>query len=577
VTTNSEASYDPVRYLDDEQLAALLQGWGKDYPDLMDLEQIGTSVEGRPIWACTLTNKATGPHQDKPALYVDANIHGTELCTSAIALAIAHTLMAGHGGDDAATRTLDQFTVYVLPCINPDAAEYVRLHGVVHQGNMRSIPQPDREHFAPGDVDGDGRVLSMRVEDRLGEFKRSARDERLLVPREPGDTEGPFYRVLPEGSFRHAVTGEPVTADREGWLPHEEDVHGAVKGSNQNTDFPSVWPQDGREQTDRDRPFMEPENVAVADFVLARPNICMSFSYHGPGGVLLLAGKKDGLEADDAQGYDRIGKLATRDLGVPAMHMGAVGFLSWVWYSLGIWSMSPEVWSYSQHGLAGMAPAGMPAAGMASLPPGMEGLAGMMPGEGLDVGLLAWSDRELEGSGFVAWYEVDHPQLGKVELGGWNSIETFWKIPPRYLAAEQQKYTGFTLRMAGLLPRLTVEGVRAERLSDTAVEVTVELANEGWFGTALSKTAVKQGKIAPNRLTLQDATIAGCGAEGLEVPHLEGLSSGRVLTVLSPGVRPAYNRRRVQLIAHVAPGQSTITARITSTKAGVVDFEVPLP
>jgi hypothetical protein len=177
----------------------------------------------------------------------------------------------------------------------------------------------------------------------------------------------------------------------------------------------------------------------------------------------------------------------------------------------------------------------------------------------------------------VAWYEVDHPQLGKVELGGWNTIETFWKIPPRYLAAEQQKYTAFSLRMAGLLPRLTVEQARAERLSDTTVEVTVDLANEGWFGTALSKTAVKQGKVAANRLVLEDASIVGCGPEGLEVPHLEGLSSGRVLTVLSPGARPAYNRRRVQLIARVTPGQTTITGRITTTKAGALSFEVPLP
>ena len=50
-----------------------------------------------------------------------------------------------------------------------------------------------------------------------------------------------------------------------------------------------------------------------------------------------------------------------------------------------------------------------------------------------DLKLLAWSDEVLEGKGYVDWYPFDHPQLGEVELGGWNYIYTFRNPPPAFL------------------------------------------------------------------------------------------------------------------------------------------------
>lgn len=58
-----------------EQLFAL----AAERPDLMTLEPIGKSHEGRDIWCATITRFATGPDRDKPALEVDGNIHATEV------------------------------------------------------------------------------------------------------------------------------------------------------------------------------------------------------------------------------------------------------------------------------------------------------------------------------------------------------------------------------------------------------------------------------------------------------------------------------------------------------------------
>ena len=39
--------------------------------------------------------------------------------------------------------------------------------------------------------------------------------------------------------------------------------------------------------------------------------------------------------------------------------------------------------------------------------------------------LLKWNDEALNGEGFKPWKEFDHPQLGKVEIGGWKTKFTW--------------------------------------------------------------------------------------------------------------------------------------------------------
>ena len=58
----------------------------------------------------------------------------------------------------------------------------------------------------PEDVDGDGRILTMRIrDDRKGEWAISSQDSRLLVPRRPGQRRGPFYRLFTEGMLHKDV------------------------------------------------------------------------------------------------------------------------------------------------------------------------------------------------------------------------------------------------------------------------------------------------------------------------------------------------------------------------------------
>ncbi|MCK7491105.1 MAG: hypothetical protein MZW92_04595 [Comamonadaceae bacterium] len=46
-----------------------------------------------------------------------------------------------------------------------------------------------------------------------------------------------------------------------------------------------------------------------------------------------------------------------------------------------------------------------------------------------DLKLLKWSDEQCGGQAHVDWYPFRHPQLGMVELGGWDKMN-YWRNPP---------------------------------------------------------------------------------------------------------------------------------------------------
>jgi hypothetical protein len=84
------------RYAD---LTALLNAFVAENPGLVSIESIGKSHEGRDIWVVTVTNTTRGPAAEKPAFWVDGNIHATEVAASAASLYFLHTLATQYGKD----------------------------------------------------------------------------------------------------------------------------------------------------------------------------------------------------------------------------------------------------------------------------------------------------------------------------------------------------------------------------------------------------------------------------------------------------------------------------------------------
>jgi GTP-binding protein YchF len=70
-----------------------------------------------------ITRKSTGADIDKPAFWVDGNIHAAELTASTACLYWLHQLLSKDGEDAQVTELLSTRVVYLVPRLNPDGAE----------------------------------------------------------------------------------------------------------------------------------------------------------------------------------------------------------------------------------------------------------------------------------------------------------------------------------------------------------------------------------------------------------------------------------------------------------------------
>ncbi|OYU66271.1 MAG: carboxypeptidase, partial [Burkholderiales bacterium PBB5] len=239
------------------ELTRLLQDYAATLPDLVQLRSLGKSHEGRDIWLVVVTNVTTGNDADKPAIWVDGNIHAAELTASTACLYWLHQLVTGHGTDAGITELLNTRVVYLCPRLNPDGAELALADRPRHiRSSTRPYPYDEEpvDGMTVEDVDGDGRVLQMRVPDPHGPWKAHPEDARLMIPREPGEFGGNYWRVMPEGTLTHFDGLQiKVNPDRE--------------GLDLNRNFPAYWRQEFEQAGAGPYPTSEPEVRAMVDFI----------------------------------------------------------------------------------------------------------------------------------------------------------------------------------------------------------------------------------------------------------------------------------------------------------------------
>src|SRR5690606_6137068 len=83
-----------------------------------------------------------------------------------------------------------------------------------------------------------------------------------------------------------------------------------------------------------------------------------------------------------------------------------------------------------------------------------------------DLKILKWNDEELDGQGYVPWYPFDHPQLGRVELGGWHTFLT-WRNPPyKFLEKEIAPLSDFVIYNCLISPKLELYSLTTRSSGD---------------------------------------------------------------------------------------------------------------
>ncbi len=561
-----EVSFD--RFYRYAELTSILQAWAAEHPTLFELSSIGSSYEGRDIWLATVTNTETGPHDEKPAFWLEANIHASEVTGCTAALHLLNKLVTGNRKDAKVTRALDSRTFYVVPRLNPDGAEWALAdEPKIIRSSTRPYPRDDEQDgLHREDIDGDGRMLSMRIRDRNGPWKAYAEDPRILVRRDPDedDPEVQYYRVLPEGLVRNY---DGVTIK----------VAPPLQGLDLNRNFPADWAPENEQRGAGPFPTSEPEIRAEVEAIVARPNVCGYISYHTMSGVHLRpysAQADDTFPVDDLRTYKWIGEEATKITGYPSVSIFhdfryhpkefiRGGSDDWLYEHLGLYAWTTEFWSpMRQAGITDFQGAKQPFIDWQIDHPVSD-----------DVKLLEWNDNILGGKGYMDWYEFDHPQLGPVELGGWNTMYCWTNPPPEALEKEIAPHADFAILQALISPKLELHSVHHEALGDGKHYVRVVLENTGWLPTNISKKGLERKAVRPIEveLSLPDGARIVGGELKTEAGQLSGRNLKKNITRFPNDA--TSDRAKVEWVIE-APSGGTLGIEAHHQRAGVVRAEV---
>ncbi|MGD8753166.1 MAG: M14 family metallopeptidase [Anaerolineales bacterium] len=551
------------RYFTNPELETTLREWAESYPKLLELGTIGESYGERPIWLLTITNRETGPHREKPAVWIDANLHAAEIAGTTTALKLTHTLLNGYGEDEQVTRLLDNSVYYIVPRVNPDGAELAmaEIPQYVRSG-VRPYPWDEKEEgLHLQDIDRDGRVLQMRFRDPNGNWKVSTLDPRLMEKRGPDEHGGEYYRLLPEGYLE----------DYDGYQIKVAKSHRRL---DFNRNFPVEWRPEGDQLGAGPYPTSEPEIKALVDFITSHLNINVALTYHTYSGVILRPSSThpdDEMDAEDLWTYKSITQRGSELTGYPnasvyhdfRYHPKQVitgGFDDWVFDHLGVFGFTVELWDIVER--AGIKERKF-----------IEWLRDH-PHED-DHKILKWADENAGEGAYVDWYAFDHPQLGEIELGGWNLMYS-WRNPPHHFMGEEaERNVPFALALGDMLPNLEIHTLEVEKVTKDTFTLNLVVDNRGFLPTYTSAQGKTRKVIRAVRVELElpEGVEILNGRSKSSLGHLEGRSKriGEIFVIASP----TDNRGHLEWTLHAQPG-TMVRLHIISERAGAIHRQIVL-
>jgi hypothetical protein len=451
--SNPQVAAQWNRYHDYGEATALLEQLAQAFPKQSRLASLGKSYGGREMWLMTITN-FDGDESQKPAFWIDGGIHANEIQSVEVVLYTAWYLLEMRQRSETIRRLLDERVFYLVPMMSPDSRDaHFYQANTTHSPRSGQRPVDDDkdglvDEDGPDDLDGDGHITQMRVRDSNGRWK-SHQDHPELLVRVEGDEKGQFTLLGTEG-FDNDGDGR-VNEDGDGYY-------------DPNRDWPWSWQPNYVQNGAVRYPLWVEENRLVADFVMAHPNIAGAQSYHNAGGMILRGpgAKSDRYEAADVRVYDEIGKQgATMLPGYRYMNVANElyevwgGEFDWFHQMRGAFAFTNELFTPFNYFRS----------------PEHEGFFGSRETQHLFDKYL------LLGEGTVAWKEVDHPQYGKVEVGGMK--KSWARQPPSFLLEEEcHRNMAFTLYHADQMPLVKIQSADVKPLRESLFEVTAIVENQ---------------------------------------------------------------------------------------------------
>ncbi len=527
------------RYNDHAGIGEICKKIAAAYPNLAKLESIGKSYDNRDLWCLTITDFKKGDPNKKPGMYIDGNIHSNEIQGSEFALYTAWYLTESFGDTKFIQELLADKVFYIVPTINPDGRD-----SYIHKPNTANSPRSgvkpvdndgdglvDEDSY--DDLDGDGHITQMRRKNPNGRYKIDPKDPRMMV------------RVGPDEKGDYELLGtEGIDNDGDGRVNED----GYDFEYDPNRDWGWGWQPNYIQNGAYKYPFSLPENRAVMEFVVKHPNIAAAQSFHNSGGMILRGpgGQEDvgTYNFQDLQVYDAIGKKGEELLPgykylvvYKDLYSAYGGELDWFYAGRGIYTYSNELWTgYLMY---------------------MRELKGEHELYGFDKDLL-FQD------GFVPWKEFNHPQFGKIEIGGFK--KNFGRAHPGFLMeSDAHRNMAFSIYHCYSTPKLEVQEITEKDLGDGLKEVTAIIANQRIMPTHSSQDA--KNKIErPDyiSLTTTGKILAGIRVENADM-NLTTEQKNNPQTIEVPNI-PGVGAVTVRWIVQ---GGGKYTVTVDSKKGGV--------
>ena len=515
-----------------EGVSDLCSKLAKAYPDLVKMESMGKSYQGRDIYVLTISDKKASDPSTKPGYWIDGNIHSVEIQGTEMALYTAWYLCEMYGESEFIRQLLIDKTFYIAPTINPDSREYFAFVGVPPRSGLEPVDN-DRDGLfdedGPDDLNGDKNISMMRRKNPNGNYKVDPKDPRNMIQVGPG--EKGEYEVLGQ---------EGIDNDGDGLI--NEDGPG---GTDANRDWGFNW-QPAYIQSGADKyPFAMNENQAVRDFIIKHRNIAGSQSFHNSGGLIL---KGPSIQGGGAEAYSRADDNVYNTIGMTGQKIIAGyklvtiwkdmytvwgGELDWWYGAMGCFAFSNELWnSY------------------------------LMFYDTTYTDQFEFDRLLLFGDSFIPWKKYHHPVYGEIEIGGWS--KNMGRMHPGFmLETDSHRNASFCIYNAFQTPKLEVNDIKVKKLDGDLKEVYATVENKRMMPTH-SASNLKFRIDPPDYISIEGGQVIA-GMIVIDPDLNRNMEQKKNPQRLELTNIPGYQRITVKWIVK---GGSKYTVKVESVKGG---------
>ncbi|TDJ73148.1 MAG: peptidase M14 [Planctomycetota bacterium] len=455
------------RLYDYPEIYAHLDRLMETWPEFVSMTVIGHSTENREMRVYTLNNPATGAPEDKPAMWIDGNVHGNEVQGGEVVVYTAWYLLENYGSNPRVTELLDRAAFYLLPMVNPDgrAHWFNEAHSASSSRTGYRPIDNDRDGVAdedpPNDLDGDGHIVSMRkYVPGEGTHRLDPDDPRVMV-RVPANDKGIRGDWILLGS-------EGIDDDGDGRINED-----GLGGYDMNRAWPSFWQPGHVQYGAGPYPLYWPETRSIARFLYEHPNVAAVQSFHNAGGMILRGPGTEGFgsyPAADVRVFDELGEDGEKMLPFyrymiiwKDLYTVFGGFATWTYEGLGIISFTNELWVNRR-----LYPDGR--------------------GSRSNADRHFFDDALLMSAGFIDWHPYEHPLYGSIEIGGFR--KDVGRVPPTFLIEEMlHRNALFCLKHAEAMPQVVIEKVEVTPIEGAVRAIDVIFRNERPIPTRTARAA----------------------------------------------------------------------------------------